>query len=121
MILENFTSISAFISYSLWAYGPTLNGAPSKWMLLTSPMVLYCIIRYKLISSSKVSKSIYSISNQFIYESPEEIFIKDSHIKYSFLICFKHSFEFEFQFINLTTDIGAIRAVLIISLSSSRF
>tara|TARA_A100001388_G_C28767400_1_gene501594 strand:- start:1379 stop:2290 length:912 start_codon:yes stop_codon:yes gene_type:complete len=86
MILENFTSISAFISYSLWAYGPTFNGAPSKWMLLTSPMVLYCIIRYKLISSSKVSKSNYSISNQFIYESPEEIFIKDSHLKYSFLI-----------------------------------
>ena len=77
---------STIMTYSLWAYGPTLNGAPSKWMLLTSPMVLYCIFRYKLISSSKVSKSIYPISNQFIYESPEEIFIKDSHIKYSFLI-----------------------------------
>ncbi len=85
MILENFSSISAFISYSLWAYGPTLNGAPSKWMLLTSPIVLYCIFRYKLISSSKVSKSIYPISNQFIYVSPEEIFLKDTHLKYSFL------------------------------------
>ena len=38
--LEGLVSTSAFMSYSLWAAGPALNGASTSWMLLTVPFVL---------------------------------------------------------------------------------
>ena len=38
--LESLVSTSAFMSYSLWAAGPALNGASTSWMLLTVPFVL---------------------------------------------------------------------------------
>ena len=47
--LESTLATSAFICYSLWAAGPTLNGAPTSLMLLTTPLVLIGIFRYQLL------------------------------------------------------------------------
>jgi len=38
--LESLVATSAFMSYSLWAAGPALNGASITWMLLTVPFAL---------------------------------------------------------------------------------
>ena len=48
--LESTLATSAFMSYSLWASGPLLNGAPTSLMLLTTPFVLLGIFRYQILS-----------------------------------------------------------------------
>ena len=48
--IESLSANSAFISYSLWATGPLLNGATNRWMIITVPIVLYGIFRYQLLS-----------------------------------------------------------------------
>ena len=56
---ENILTTGSFLTYALWASGPTLNGSSSKWMLLTVPLVLMGIFRYQLLSDP-----IYSITEK---------------------------------------------------------
>ena len=76
--LENVVATSSFISYSLWAAGPELNGAKSSWMLITIPFVLYGIFRYQLISDPDESSGNILVRNSLIdAERPEEILLND--------------------------------------------
>ncbi len=80
---ENIVSTGSFVSYSLWAAGPSLNGASTQWMLLTVPLVLMGIFRYQLISNKEVK----NVSKKFIStENPEEILLKDQGIKFLLLL-----------------------------------
>ena len=76
---ENVVTTSSFISYSLWASGPALKGAPTQWMLITVPFVLIGIFRYQLISE----KSNLNLDNLNLLscENPEEVLLKDKPIK----------------------------------------
>tara|TARA_A100001388_G_C28764966_1_gene500154 strand:+ start:342 stop:1238 length:897 start_codon:yes stop_codon:yes gene_type:complete len=77
--LENTVSSSAFITYSLWASGPSLNGASTNWMLLTVPLVLLGISRYQLISDPSYKK--YLGNEKIDCENPVNIFIQDRGMK----------------------------------------
>ena len=83
--LESLVSTSAFLSYSLWASGPTLNGAPTKWMLISVPFVLIGIFRYQLLSDPDESERRKEINPEISSEHPEEILLNDKGIKLTIL------------------------------------
>ena len=83
--LENQVSTSAFMSYSLWAAGPALNGATTSWMLLTVPFVLVGIFRYQLLSDPNEAERRRSLDPDRTSEKPEEILLGDRGIKLTLL------------------------------------
>ena len=79
--LESTVATSAFMSYSLWAAGPALRGAPTSWMLLTVPFVLLGTFRYQLLSDPDESdRRLQSLPNCSA-EKPEEILLGDRGIQ----------------------------------------
>ena len=83
---EQLSVISGFLCYVFWASGPILNGANSSLMLITSPLLLFGINRYQLISDLR------SYSDHFQGESPTEILFTDKYIKYILIIWLVFSF-----------------------------
>jgi len=85
--LETLVATSAFISYSLWAAGPALNGASTSWMLLTVPFVLVGIFRYQLLSDpQEAQRRRHSLEVSGVTtESPEEILFADQGIRLTVL------------------------------------
>ena len=81
---ENVLTSSTFVSYSLWAAGPTLNGADTELMLLTIPFVLLGIFRYQLLSNSFFEKE-NLLKKNLSTESPEEILLYDKGIRLTIL------------------------------------
>ncbi len=79
--LESTVATSAFMSYSLWAAGPALRGAPTSWMLLTVPFVLVGIFRYQLLSDPEEAERRQSVALDRTSEKPEEILLGDRGIK----------------------------------------
>ena len=79
--LESTLATSSFICYSLWAAGPTLNGAPTSLMLLTTPLVLIGIFRYQLLSDLVSNSLIEGKNLEFITEKPELVLLKDKGIR----------------------------------------
>ena len=79
--LESIVSTGSFMTYSLWASGPTLKGASTSWMLLTVPIVLMGIFRYQFLSDPSIrKKQIY----QDLYvdsENPVNMFLNDKGMK----------------------------------------
>ncbi len=82
---EGLLSTSAFMSYSLWAAGPALNGASTSWMLLTVPFVLVGICRYQLLSDPEEAKRRRSLHPDRTSEKPEEMLLGDRGIKLTLL------------------------------------
>tara|TARA_Y100001978_G_scaffold200598_1_gene217191 strand:- start:2010 stop:2927 length:918 start_codon:yes stop_codon:yes gene_type:complete len=78
---ENLLASGTFISYSLWAAGPSLNGASSPWMLLSIPLVLMGLFRYQFISDPEVSKIKKFNKKSISTEYPEQILINDNVIR----------------------------------------
>ena len=79
---ENLVSTSALICYALWASGPQLGGAPTKWMLLTVIFVVVGIFRYQYLTDHELKSSKnYNLSGQ----TPEVIFLEDKLIFYTIL------------------------------------
>ncbi|MFN6487600.1 MULTISPECIES: decaprenyl-phosphate phosphoribosyltransferase [unclassified Nostoc] len=77
--MENVVTTCTVVTYALWSAGPYLHGAPTSWMLLTLPFVLYGIFRYQLLSDPE---EIASYSDEMIEqggrsERPEEVLLKD--------------------------------------------
>ena len=83
--LESLVSTSAFMSYSLWAAGPALNGASTSWMLLTVPFVLVGIFRYQLLSDPQEAERRRLSNPDRTSEKPEEILLGDRGIKLTLL------------------------------------
>ena len=79
--LESTVATSAFMSYSLWAAGPALRGAPTSWMLLTVPFVLVGIFRYQLLSDPEEAERRQRWAPERHSEKPEEILLGDRGIK----------------------------------------
>ncbi len=83
--LESLVATSAFVSYSLWAAGPSLSGAPTSWMLLTVPFVLVGIFRYQLLSDPEEAERRRALSPDRTSEKPEEILLGDRGIQLTLL------------------------------------
>lgn len=83
--LESTVATSAFMSYSLWAAGPALNGASTPWMLLTVPFALVGIFRYQLLSDPEEAERRRAVSPQRTSEKPEEILLGDRGIQITLL------------------------------------
>jgi len=79
--LESTVATSAFMSYSLWAAGPALRGAPTSWMLLTVPFVLVGIFRYQLLSDPDEADRRREWAPEQSSEKPEEILLGDRGIQ----------------------------------------
>ena len=84
--IESLSANSAFISYSLWATGPLLNGATNRWMIITVPIVLYGIFRYQLLSDPNQIISKRSGKVQLSAQNPEEILLKDKGIQITIIL-----------------------------------
>jgi len=81
--LESTVATSAFMSYALWAAGPTLRGAPTSWMLLTVPFVLVGIFRYQLLSDPDEADRRREWAPEQSSEKPEEILLGDRGIQFT--------------------------------------
>ena len=82
--LESTVATSAFMSYSLWAAGPALRGAPTSWMLLTVPFVLVGIFRYQLLSDpDEADRRRACWAPEQSSEKPEEILLGDRGIQFT--------------------------------------
>ena len=79
--LESLVATSAFMTYTLWASGPSLNGAPTSWMLLSMPFVLVGIFRYQLLSDPEEFERKKAAFPNRNTEMPEEILLGDIGIK----------------------------------------
>jgi 4-hydroxybenzoate polyprenyltransferase len=78
---ESTVATSAFMTYSLWAAGPILKGAPTSWMLLTVPFVLAGIFRYQLLSDPEEAERRRESAPEQSIERPEEILLGDRGIQ----------------------------------------
>ena len=81
--LESTVATSAFMSYSLWAAGPALRGAPTSWMLLTVPFVLVGIFRYQLLSDPGEGDRRRAVDREHSLEKPEDILLKDRGLQFT--------------------------------------
>ena len=81
-LLNKFESVltsSVLITYSLWAYGPSVGGSNSKYMIITIPLVVLGIFRYQMLSDIKQNR-IYKKPNINL-ETPEKIIFTDKPIQ----------------------------------------
>ena len=79
--MESVVTTSALVCYALWASGPMVKGAPTVWMMLTLPFVLYGIFRYQLLSDpEEVARQNQDGNSEEQTERPEEVLINDRGI-----------------------------------------
>ena len=70
---------STIMTYSLWAYGPSIGGSKSPLMIITIPLVMLGIFRYQMLSDIKQNR-ILTKSNINL-ETPEKIIFTDKPIQ----------------------------------------
>ena len=78
---ENLIVTCGFISYSLWASGPSFNGSSTRLMLFTVPIVLLGIFRYQLITDPKQIERRKNLGIEITSEKPEDILLHDKGIR----------------------------------------
>ena len=78
--MESTVTTGIIMSYALWSSGPTVGGAPTAWMLLTLPFVLYGVFRYQLLSDPqpKANHPDIDVVRGRSPEQPEEVLLKDT-------------------------------------------
>jgi 4-hydroxybenzoate polyprenyltransferase len=69
--MENTVAAGAIVTYTIWSSGPQVQGAPTSWMLVTIPFVLYGVFRYQLLSTPRED------ADGTASERPDEIFLTD--------------------------------------------
>ncbi len=80
--MENIVTTGTVMSYAIWSCGPQVSGAPTAWMLLTLPFVLYGVFRYQLLSDPDeiARKSDIGLEQGGNSERPEEVLLTDFSI-----------------------------------------
>ncbi len=79
--IESLVATSSFVTYSLWAAGPALQGAKTSWMLLTVPFVLIGIFQYQLLSDPDEAIRRSKKNSDQTPENPEKILLQDKGIR----------------------------------------
>ena len=78
--IEPIVTTSAFMSYSLWAVGPAMNGTQTGMMIITIPFVLIGIFRYQFITDPEERQRREIFRPNVNPEKPEEILLTDKGI-----------------------------------------
>ena len=81
-LINNFEAVltsSTIMTYSLWAYGPSIGGSKSPLMIITIPFVMLGIFRYQMLSDIK-QNGILKKSNINL-ETPEKIIFTDKPVQ----------------------------------------
>ena len=76
---EAVSTSSTIMTYSLWAYGPSIGGSKSPFMIITIPLVMLGIFRYQMLSENKQNR-ILKKSNINL-ETPEKIIFTDKPVQ----------------------------------------
>ena len=71
---------STVMTYSLWAYGPSIGGSKSPYMIITIPLVMLGIFRYQMLSEIKQNR-INTKSKVNLLETPEKVILTDKPIQ----------------------------------------
>ena len=74
---ESIVTSGSFITYSLWASGPSLQGASTSWMLLTVPIVLMGIFRYQFLSDPSIVEKHINKDLNIDCENPVNMFLHE--------------------------------------------
>ena len=77
---ETILTSSTVVTYSLWAYGPSIGGSESPHMIITIPLVMLGIFRYQMLSDSNQN----IIEDRFrinLLETPENVLLSDKPIQ----------------------------------------
>ena len=73
---ESALTSSILITYSLWAYGPTIGGSNSQYMMITIPFVILGIFRYQMLSD--INENYFGTKfKSNLLETPENIILVD--------------------------------------------
>jgi len=76
--MEGVVTNGTILTYALWSSGPAVNGAPTPWMMLTVPFVLYGVFRYQLLSDpQEIERRNPEVEKGGKTERPEEILLGD--------------------------------------------
>ena len=78
-LLNKFESVltsSILITYSLWAYGPSIGGSSSQYMMITIPLVILGIFRYQMLSDMNQA-NLGNIFKTNLLETPENVILID--------------------------------------------
>lgn len=76
--MESVVTNGTLLTYSLWSSGPIVKGAPTSFMMLTIPFVLYGVFRYQLLSDpQEISRRNPGVEGGGKTERPEEILLGD--------------------------------------------
>ena len=70
---------STIMTYSLWAYGPSIGGSKSPFMIITIPLVMLGIFRYQMLSDIKQNRLLKK--SNINLETPEKIIFTDKPIQ----------------------------------------
>ena len=73
---ESVLTSSIVITYSLWAYGPSMGGSSSQYMMITIPLVLLGIFRYQMLSDIN-QNSPGDVFKSNLLETPENVILVD--------------------------------------------
>ncbi len=89
---ESVLTSSIVITYSLWAYGPSIGGSSSQYMMITIPFVILGIFRYQMLSDIN-QNSPENIFKRNLLETPEKVILIDKpmQIIISLWLCFSLS------------------------------
>lgn len=85
--MEGVVTNGTILTYALWSSGPAVNGAPTPWMMLTLPFVLYGVFRYQLLSDpQEIERRSPGIESGGKTERPEEVLLGDKPILFNVII-----------------------------------
>jgi decaprenyl-phosphate phosphoribosyltransferase len=85
--MEGVVTNGTILTYTLWSSGPAINGAPTAWMMLTVPFVLYGVFRYQLLSDpQEIERRAPGIEQGGRTERPEEILLSDKPLLFNILV-----------------------------------
>lgn len=85
--MEGVVTNGTIIAYSLWSSGPAVEGAPTPWMMLTIPFVLYGIFRYQLLSDpQEIERRNSDAEEGGKTERPEEVLLGDKPLLFNVVI-----------------------------------
>uniref|UniRef100_B8HVA3 UbiA prenyltransferase n=1 Tax=Cyanothece sp. (strain PCC 7425 / ATCC 29141) TaxID=395961 RepID=B8HVA3_CYAP4 len=84
--MESVVTNGTIITYALWSSGPMLHGAPTPWMMLTLPFVIYGIFRYQLLSDpEEIERRNSDLEQGGKTERPEEVLFSDKPLLFAVL------------------------------------
>lgn len=85
--MEGVVTNGTILTYALWSSGPAVSGAPTPWMMLTVPFVLYGVFRYQLLSDpQEIERRNPGVEGGGKTERPEEVLLGDKPLLFNVIL-----------------------------------